>query len=257
LAAESGSWRQSFVAPAHSALAWSTLQIRQMVGPARLTGSITIMRIIAGQRRGHKIDGPRATGRTRPTSDLVRESIFNILGELVVDRTVIDLFAGTGALGLEALSRGAKRAIFVEKDRENVGLIHRNIAILRYEDRASVRHADVYRWARAFEPIDERPIVVFLDPPYREHELRAGRLNPLIAQLVQKLSAGSVVAIEAGRFLDERVLPEIDTWDIRRYSSTRIAIKVVTDAPAEAGSPPPPPTQTDPDRRGPVDDLYH
>ncbi len=64
------------------------------------------MRIIAGQRRGHKFDGPKGN-TTRPTSDLVRESLFNILGEQVVDRVVVDLFAGTGALGLEALSRGA------------------------------------------------------------------------------------------------------------------------------------------------------
>ena len=79
------------------------------------------MRIIAGQRRGHKIDGPRASTDTRPTSDMVRESLFNIVGELVVDRVVVDLFAGTGALGLEALSRGADGPIFVERDRENVG----------------------------------------------------------------------------------------------------------------------------------------
>ena len=97
------------------------------------------MRIIAGQRRGHKIDGPRASATTRPTSDMVRESLFNIVRELVVDRLVIDLFAGTGALGLEALSRGAERAIFVERDRENVSLIIRNIATLRYEDRAQVK----------------------------------------------------------------------------------------------------------------------
>ena len=67
---------------------------------------------------------------------MVRESLFNIVRELVVDRLVIDLFAGTGAIGLEALSRGAERAIFVERDRENVSLIIRNIATLRYEDRA-------------------------------------------------------------------------------------------------------------------------
>jgi 16S rRNA (guanine966-N2)-methyltransferase len=60
------------------------------------------MRIIAGQRRGHKIDGPRASTGTRPTRDLIREALFNILGDLVADRTVVDLFAGTGALGLEA-----------------------------------------------------------------------------------------------------------------------------------------------------------
>lgn len=193
------------------------------------------MRIIAGQRRGHKIDGPRASASTRPTSDLVRESLFNILGELVVDRLVIDLFAGTGALGLEALSRGAERAIFVEKDRKNVGLIFRNIATLRYEGRAQVRHADAYRWARSFQPPDDRPVVVLLDPPYREYELHAGRLNQLIAQLVESMPPGSAVALEAGRLLDATILEEFETWDIRRYGRTRIAIKMVPAIEAGAG----------------------
>ena len=78
------------------------------------------MRIIAGRAQRSQDRGPPG-GNTRPTSDLVRESIFNILGEAVEDRLVVDLFAGTGALGLEALSRGASRAIFVEQNRENVG----------------------------------------------------------------------------------------------------------------------------------------
>jgi 16S rRNA (guanine966-N2)-methyltransferase len=193
------------------------------------------MRIIAGQRRGHKIDGPRASARTRPTSDLVRESLFNILGELVADRLVVDLFAGTGALGLEALSRGAERAIFVERDRESVGLIFRNIATLRYEDRTQVRHADAYRWARSFEPAGDRPLVVLMDPPHRECETHAGRLNQMIAHLVERLPAASAVALEAGRVLDGRVLPEFETWDIRRYSHTLIAIKVVSGAPGGGG----------------------
>ena len=115
------------------------------------------MRIIAGQRRGHKINGPRASADTRPTSNLVRESLFNILGELVPDRLFVNLFAGTGAVGLEALSRGACRAIFVERDRENVGLIHRNIATLRYEGRAVVRHADAYRFGRSLRPARRSP----------------------------------------------------------------------------------------------------
>jgi 16S rRNA (guanine966-N2)-methyltransferase len=185
------------------------------------------MRIIAGQRRGHKIDGPRPTAGTRPTSELVRESLFNILGDLVVDRTVIDLFAGTGALGLEALSRGASRAIFVEKDRECVSLIYRNVATLRYEDRAQVRLADAYRWARTFEPADLDPVLVFLDPPYQDYERRTTVLNQAIAQLVEKMPAGSVIVVEGGRDLDERILAEFTTWDVRRYSSTQIAIKVI------------------------------
>jgi 16S rRNA (guanine966-N2)-methyltransferase len=192
------------------------------------------MRIIAGQRRGHKIDGPRASSDTRPTSDLVRESLFNILGELVVDRTVIDLFAGTGALGLEALSRGAARAVFVERDRANVGLIFRNIATLRYEDRVQVRHADAYRWAKSIQPVDDCPVVLLLDPPYRDYEVRGRHLNQMIAQLVEVLPTGSAVALEAGRNLDDRILPEFETWDIRRYGDTRIAIKVVARAPAAA-----------------------
>jgi 16S rRNA (guanine966-N2)-methyltransferase len=182
------------------------------------------MRIIAGQRRGHKFDGPRGSG-TRPTSDLVRESLFNILGEAVSGRIALDLFAGTGALGLEALSRGASRAIFVERNRLNVALIYRNLATLRYEDRARVLTADAYRWARALEPIDDEPLVVFLDPPYREYEARPGKIRALLAHLVERLPAGSVLAAESRRNLDEDVLPDLAAWDIRRYGGTQIAIR--------------------------------
>jgi 16S rRNA (guanine966-N2)-methyltransferase len=188
------------------------------------------MRIIAGQRRGHKIDGPRARTATRPTSDMVRESLFNIVRELVVDRLVIDLFSGTGALGLEALSRGASRAIFVERDRENVSLIIRNIATLRYEDRAQVKLSDAYRWVRLFQPPANHPVVVFLDPPYQEYEAHAARLNQMVSHLVDLLPPDSVVALEAGRILDETILPDFPTWDIRRYGDTRIAIKVIQPA---------------------------
>src|ERR1700678_1041220 len=100
---------------------------REKAGPIGSTSGDFSMRIIAGQRRGHKIDGPRASASTRPTSDLVRESLFNILGDVVVERIVFDVFAGTGELGLEALSRVAERAVFVEKARECVSLIIRNV----------------------------------------------------------------------------------------------------------------------------------
>jgi 16S rRNA (guanine966-N2)-methyltransferase len=185
------------------------------------------MRIIAGQRRGHKFDGPKG-GSTRPTSDLVRESLFNILGESVDGRIVIDLFAGTGALGLEALSRGAARAIFVERNRDNVALIYRNLATLRYEDRARVVTGDAYRWARAFSPIDDEPLVVFLDPPYREYESQPKKVNQLLEQLIDQLPAASVIAIESGRVLDESILPELPTWDIRRYGGTQVALRTLS-----------------------------
>jgi 16S rRNA (guanine966-N2)-methyltransferase len=188
------------------------------------------MRIIAGQRRGHKIDGPRPAAGLRPTSDLVRESLFNIVGPLLPGRLAVDLFAGTGAVGLEALSRGAGRAIFVERNREAVGLIHRNIATLRYQDRAQVRLADAYRWVRSFQPAGEAPLAFFLDPPYREYEIHCRQLNQLITSLIEKLPSGSVIAVEAGRDVDGTILPDLDLWDIRRYGDTRIAIRVLSGA---------------------------
>ena len=186
------------------------------------------MRIIAGQRRGHKIDGPRASALMRPTSDLVRESLFNMVGPMMAGRLAIDLFAGTGAVGLEALSRGAARAIFVEKNRESVALIRRNIATLRYQDRTQVKLADAYRWVRSFQPDEESSLAVFLDPPYREYEIHRSRISELIGSLVDRLPAGAVIALEAGRDLDGSILPGLEAWDIRRYGDTQLAIRVLS-----------------------------
>jgi 16S rRNA (guanine966-N2)-methyltransferase len=185
------------------------------------------MRIIAGQRRGHKIDGPKPSIDVNPTSDRVRESLFNIVGELMPERVAVDLFAGTGAIGLEALSRGAERAIFVERNRDLVALIHRNIATLRYEDRTQVRLADAYRWARTFQAVDTTPMAVFLDPPYRDYEARRSQMKQLLISLVEKLPEGSLIAAEAGRGLEGDMLPDRELWDVRRYGETRIAIRLL------------------------------
>ena len=193
------------------------------------------MRIIAGQRRGHKFDGPKDSA-TRPTSDLVRESIFNILGESVAGLTVFDLFAGTGAIGLEALSRGAGRAIFVEKNRDNVALIRRNIATLRFEDRATVISHDAHRWARAFVADDAEPLVVFIDPPYAEYENHPERVRKLLEGFMASLPAGSIVAAESRIRLDETILPDLDAWDVRKYGGTQVAIRTVGESSVAEGA---------------------
>jgi 16S rRNA (guanine966-N2)-methyltransferase len=163
----------------------------------------------------------------KPTSDLVRESLFNIVGGLMAGRVAVDLFAGTGAIGLEALSRGAERAIFVERNRDLVALIHRNIATLRYEDRTQVRLADAYRWARNFQAEGASLLAVFLDPPYRDHEARRPQVRQMLFSLVEKLPEGSLIVAEAGRGLEGDMLPEPELWDLRCYSETRIAIRVL------------------------------
>ncbi|MBZ0128636.1 MAG: 16S rRNA (guanine(966)-N(2))-methyltransferase RsmD [Rhodobacteraceae bacterium] len=128
------------------------------------------MRIIGGSLRGLRLaevgKGDLAA-HLRPTSDRVRESIFNLLlnggyGNRVADARVLDLFAGTGALGLEALSRGAASVLFVDAGAKAAALIRRNIALCRAGDRASLLRRDATQPGKAEEPFD----LVFLDPPY-------------------------------------------------------------------------------------------
>jgi 16S rRNA (guanine966-N2)-methyltransferase len=122
------------------------------------------MRVVAGEARGRRLQAP-AGPRTRPTSDRVREAIFDVLGSLdaVRDATVADLFAGSGALGIEALSRGAATATFVDRDRDAVASIRANLASCGFgADRAQVVPGDVLSWVAGAPPVD----LVLADPPY-------------------------------------------------------------------------------------------
>lgn len=123
------------------------------------------MRIVSGSARGRKLRTPKDLA-IRPTSDRVRESVFNMLESRggVVGTAVLDLFAGTGALGIEALSRGAVRAVFVDSSPAAAGLLHENLAVTGFADRAAVERVDVLRFlardaAAGFD-------LVFADPPY-------------------------------------------------------------------------------------------
>ena len=137
------------------------------------------MRIISGDARGRKLFAPSGED-TRPTADRIRESLFNILSNRVWDAEVLDLFGGTGAMALEALSRGAAHAVIVDSDREAIRAIQRNAeGVLKdaLNERAKIIRAD-YRAA-----IDAMPEVrfdlVFLDPPYRMTDAYADALTRL------------------------------------------------------------------------------
>ncbi len=150
------------------------------------------MRVIAGIARGRTLAGPPAGAATRPTSDKVREALFNILGPAVTGARVVDLFAGTGALGIEALSRGAERVVFVESDRRLCDVIRRNLEAVRLADRAVVLQRDVRRAAvqlAAHAPFD----IAFIDPPYG-HRLEHDALDVLVRH--DLLAPGALVAVE-------------------------------------------------------------
>ncbi len=153
------------------------------------------MRVVAGLAGGRRLKAP-AGRRVRPTSERVREALFNSLGSLdaVAGATVLDLFAGTGALGIEALSRGASSATFVDADVEAVRAIKDNLAATGLAERARVVHADVFRFLSDAppEPVD----VAFADPPYAFDDWP--RLLAVLPARLVAIEAGAHVALVPG-----------------------------------------------------------
>jgi len=127
-------------------------------------------RITAGAWRGRRVLTPRGLA-VRPTTSLVREALFNILGERVVDAAVLDLYAGAGTLGFEALSRGAARVVFVERDRRALDLVGQTAASLGCADRCRLIAADVVGWLRRGPEEAVTADIALLDAPYRDEQL--------------------------------------------------------------------------------------
>jgi 16S rRNA (guanine966-N2)-methyltransferase len=153
------------------------------------------MRVTAGAERGRRLRAPRGA-TTRPTGAKVREAIFNILGPLS-PHLVLDLYAGTGALGIEALSRGARRATFVERDARALAALHRNLREFDLLARARVLDSSVaVALQRLSDEKTEKFSWVFVDPPYA-----AGEVEPVLALLSggQLLDNGAVIVVEHGR----------------------------------------------------------
>jgi 16S rRNA (guanine966-N2)-methyltransferase len=177
------------------------------------------VRIVGGEWRGRRLVGPKAEG-IRPTSDRQREALFNVLAhaydDAVEDAVVLDLFAGTGALGFEALSRGAARALFVDEGRQAGTLIRAAIAALGCEDRARLIPRDATRLGPA---LDRPATLVFCDPPYRKNLAPAaltaaaggGWLSPGALVLVEE-------AAEAGAVLP----PGFEELERRSYGETTV-----------------------------------
>ena len=169
------------------------------------------MRIIAGSRKGHRIAAPKGTA-TRPTSDFVRETAFNLIGP-VGDASVIDVFAGSGALGLEALSRGAARAVFVDSDREACRTINANLDKLKLS--ATVLCQDAVRALASERGTFD---LVLCDPPY-EYDGR----DRLVPQLRRVLAPDGLLVYQT----EARDEPAIDGLEIRtsrKYGSARLTL---------------------------------
>lgn len=156
--------------------------------------------------------------------DRVREAVFNLLGGDVVGKLAIDLFAGTGALGLEAISRGASRAVFVEQHFPTARTIRQNAALLGVAERAQVVPANVLTWASTADFDSPQPWLVFCSPPYALYVEQNAEMLGLLAALVERAPAESAFVVESDMRFDTNLLPRSATWDVRQYPPALIAI---------------------------------
>ncbi len=174
------------------------------------------MRIIAGERKGHTIHAPKGLD-TRPTSDRVRENVFNIVALWVEDARVLDLYAGSGAMGLEALSRGAASVVFVEADAEAARTIERNLDKLRLTGATVVRQSATValtQEAGAGRKYD----LVLADPPYSMTDY-----NQLALYLPTVLADDGLLVFESAARVEPE-LPALAVRTTRKYGSTRVTV---------------------------------
>lgn len=176
------------------------------------------MRITGGNKKGCILISPKSN-KIRPSSDHIREVIFNIIGHDLSNKRVLDLFAGTGALGIEALSRGAEYVCFVDKAAESLNIIKKNLEITGYKSRASLIRKDLSKASLKFK---EKFDIVFIDPPYD---------TGLLLKTINILPVGDILrdkAIIIARSSKREVLPSyinsMKLMDLRNYGDTRLWI---------------------------------
>lgn len=172
------------------------------------------MRVIAGSARGLRLVAPKDPG-TRPIADRVKETLFAILGERVVEARMLDLYAGSGAIGIEALSRGAAQATFVERGREALGAIRENLGNTGLAAWASVHAGDVLAFLESAPEAGYDLVVV--DPPYAERAI----LAPL-ERLVPRLAPGATVVVKHFWRTPIPEVPGLTRWRERRFGETEL-----------------------------------
>lgn len=172
------------------------------------------MRVAGGKVKGHLLKVPRARD-IRPTQESIRLAIFNILGDLVEDKKVADLYAGSGSLGIEALSRGAKEAIFIESNRHACEIIRENLAPPKIGPKGKVICRDV-KQALSELPDDDFELVL-LDPPYA-----VGKMDYIFHSLLPHLKRGAIVVYEHSKMTEPPTIPGLRSFDRRIYGSTKV-----------------------------------
>lgn len=180
------------------------------------------IRIVAGSLRGRKLVLTHSADM-RPTPQMVREAFFSILGNAIPNRIFVDLFAGSGVLGLEALSRGAKQTLFVERDLHFANDIDRRLREFGLVRQAKLFRTDAYRWCAVWQPPAE-PVNIFVSPPFPDLQGRPEEFLGAITQLQQKVAPESVIVIQSERGAPIEGAPTLADWEERYYGRNALLI---------------------------------
>ena len=169
------------------------------------------MRIIAGKKNRYKLIPPKDK-TTRPIPDMVKEALFSIVGKDIENKTVADLFCGTGSIGLEAISRGAAHAVFVDMDRDAITRLRQNIDKLEFHNESSVVSADIFKYGlpgAKFTGGNSNYNIVFCDPPFPlAREIgEESKLGKLMTKMCQQIDYGSTVIVR-----NEKKFPMLDSY---------------------------------------------
>ncbi|MDC0060879.1 16S rRNA (guanine(966)-N(2))-methyltransferase RsmD [Candidatus Pelagibacter sp.] len=182
------------------------------------------MRIISGKFKGKRIVSPKDKA-TRPLRDLVKESIFNVIKhsnkiKINIEKSVVlDLFSGSGSFGLEAISRGAKRCLFVENYSNALEVLNKNIKILKCENNCSINCLDCFSYIENLQNNETKSDLIFLDPPYKEKNI-----NVIIEKLLEKniLSKNGIIVIHRHKKDDVKLTDKLNIIDLRLYGISKI-----------------------------------
>ena len=173
------------------------------------------LRVSGGEARGRRLKAPK---NIRPTQGLVKQAMFNIVGPSIEGADVLDLFAGSGAIGIEALSRGAARVTFVDREPRGLAILRQNLEVLGLKERSHVVRGDVVHWLEAAKEEVERAGFIFLDPPYDD---------VVLDRALKALDASAATATVVAEHSRRQELPELKRLEVdrqRRYGDTVVTV---------------------------------
>lgn len=176
------------------------------------------MRVIAGTAKGHKLKAPKGMD-TRPTTDKIKETLFNIISQDIYDSNFLDLYSGTGAIGIEALSRGAKKAVFVDKSHICKMIIEDNLIHTKLKDKGIIYQIDVSKGLDILKEKDEKFDIIFMDPPYWDNNIE--KILEKIVRL-NLISPIGYIIVEHSSEKDIQNLYRLQIWKEKVFKTTRM-----------------------------------